>query len=213
MLVAVAAADVLVIVKRYTKLVISMYFTSKVQDLMLWTLIPTLILMLQSTLVLPVILVLQVKWHHFHETFFYYLFLFYYRSYWMYFPFMTSMHCQYYFLGLWILLPQTSLLKHCTTSARRQPVFFPVAFLVARCKPQWEPSCVFNSLLFVFSGVVASADAFDVDSALEFDLDQITGPTSDLTSGGSDLGDQTLPDSLLSPGDGFVSLDTGMMSD
>lgn len=68
-------------------------------------------------------------------------------------------------------------------------------------------------LLFVFSGVVASADAFDVDSALEFDLDQITGPTSDLTSGGSDLGDQTLPDSLLSPGDGFVSLDTGMMSD
>jgi hypothetical protein len=53
-----------------------------------------------------------------------------------------------------------------------------------------------------------------VDSALDFDLDHITGgPTGDLTSGGSDLGDQTLPDSLLSPGDGMVSMDTGMMSD
>ncbi|XP_031566569.1 mediator of RNA polymerase II transcription subunit 1-like [Actinia tenebrosa] len=63
------------------------------------------------------------------------------------------------------------------------------------------------------AGVVASADAFDVDSALEFDLDHITGPANDLNSGGSDLGDQTLPDSLLSPGDGMVSMDTGMISD
>lgn len=74
-------------------------------------------------------------------------------------------------------------------------------------------SCVYNSIFFVFPGVVASAGAFDVDSALEFDLDHITGPTSDLTSAGSDLGDQTLPDSLLSPGDGMVSMDTGMISD
>lgn len=68
--------------------------------------------------------------------------------------------------------------------------------------------------VFFISGVVASADAFDVDSALDFDLDHITGShSSDLTPSGSDLVDQSLPDTLLSPGDGIVSMDTGLLSD
>lgn len=67
-----------------------------------------------------------------------------------------------------------------------------------------------DNLCWCISGVVASADAFDVDSALDFDLDHITGSH---TPSGSDLVDQSLPDSLLSPGDGLGSMDTGIISD
>jgi len=67
-------------------------------------------------------------------------------------------------------------------------------------------------ILCIFSGVVASADAFDVDSALDFDLDHITGGHGDLTQAGSEL-DQSLPDTLLSPGDSVAAMDTGIISD
>ncbi|XP_048584382.1 mediator of RNA polymerase II transcription subunit 1 [Nematostella vectensis] len=59
------------------------------------------------------------------------------------------------------------------------------------------------------AGVVASAGAFDVDSALDFDLDHITGTPGDLSVTSAGDHGTGLPEGLLSPEDA-MGMDTGL---